>query len=66
MSVTYHFLEHVNKIIKDRRSHVLDILSSDGVKNMEHYKELMGNLSSLDYIEQELKSLLNKQERMDD
>ena len=36
MSETYHFLEHVNKIIKDRRSHVLDILSSDGVKNMEH------------------------------
>ena len=66
MSETYHFLEHVNKIIKDRRSHVLDILSSDGVKNMEPYKELMGNLSSLDYIEQELKSLLNKQERMDD
>jgi len=58
--------EYVIKIIKDRRNHILDMLSSDGVKNMEHYKELMGNLSSLDYIEQELKSLLNKQERIDD
>ena len=58
--------EYVMKLLKDRRSHILDMLSSDGVKNMEHYKELMGNLSSLDYIEQELKSLLNKQERIDD
>jgi|TARA_R110002020_G_scaffold131401_3_gene293795 hypothetical protein len=58
--------EYVMKLLKDRRNHILDMLSSDGVKNMEHYKELMGNLSSLDYIEQELKSLLNKQERIDD
>jgi|TARA_R110000796_G_scaffold237895_1_gene358091 hypothetical protein len=58
--------EYVIKIIKDRRNHILDMLSSDGVKNMEHYKELMGNLSSLEHIEQELKSLLNKQERIDD
>jgi|TARA_R110000796_G_scaffold95988_4_gene201439 hypothetical protein len=66
MSETYHFLEHVKKIIASKRSQVLDILSSDGVKNMEHYKELMGNLSALEYIEQELKSLLNKQEQMDE
>tara|TARA_R110002167_G_scaffold194198_2_gene396837 strand:- start:620 stop:817 length:198 start_codon:yes stop_codon:yes gene_type:complete len=58
--------EYVIKIIKDRRNHILDMLSSDSVKNMEHYKELMGNLSSLEHIEQELKSLLNKQERLDD
>jgi len=58
--------EYVIKLLKDRRNHILDMLASDGVKNMEHYKELMGNLSSLDYIEQELKSLLNKQERIDD
>ena len=57
--------EYVMKLVKNRRNHILDMLSSDGVKNMEHYKELMGNLSSLDYIEQELKSLLNKQERLD-
>ena len=47
--------EYVMKLVKDRRNHILDMLSSDGVKNMEHYKELM-----------ELKSLLNKQERIDD
>ena len=58
--------EYVMKLVKNRRNHILDMLSSDGVKNMEHYKELMGNVSSLDYIEQELTSLLNKQERIDD
>jgi len=36
------------------------------VKNMEHYRELMGELSALEFIEQELKSLLEKQERNDD
>ena len=58
--------EQILKIIKNRREHVLDLLVQNGVKNMEHYKELMGNVSSLDYIEQELKSLLNKQEHLDD
>ena len=57
--------EQILKIIKNRREHVLDLLVQNGVKNMEHYKELMGNVSSLDYIEQELKSLLNKQEHLD-
>jgi hypothetical protein len=30
---------------------------------MEQYRELMGNLKSLDHVEQELKSLLEKQEQ---
>jgi hypothetical protein len=30
---------------------------------MEHYKKLMGILDGLNYVEQELKSLLDKQER---
>jgi hypothetical protein len=33
---------------------------------MEHYRELTGNLDALDYVEQELKSLLEKQEHSDD
>jgi hypothetical protein len=32
---------------------------------MEQYRELMGNLKALDHVEQELKSLLDKQERND-
>ena len=37
-----------------------------GVKDMEHYGRLMGNIDGLEYVEQELKSLLEKQERMND
>jgi hypothetical protein len=33
---------------------------------MEHYRELMGELKALELIEQELKGLLEKQERQDD
>jgi len=33
---------------------------------MEHYRELMGMLSALNHVEQELKSLLDKQEHLDD
>jgi hypothetical protein len=36
------------------------------VKSMEHYRELMGNLECLNHVEQELKSLLDQQELMDD
>jgi len=36
------------------------------VKSMEQYRELMGNLECLNHVEQELKSLLDKQERSND
>ena len=35
-------------------------------KSMEHYRELMGMLAAFDHVEQELKSLLNKQEQIDE
>jgi len=33
---------------------------------MEHYRELMGNIEALNHVEQELKHLLEKQERSND
>jgi hypothetical protein len=33
---------------------------------MEQYRELMGNMDSLNHVEQELKGLLEKQEQSDD
>ena len=53
-------------IVKERRQAIYDLLIYDNVSSMEQYRELMGNLKALDHVEQELKSLLNKQERMDD
>tara|TARA_R100000664_G_C2727021_1_gene118672 strand:- start:854 stop:1051 length:198 start_codon:yes stop_codon:yes gene_type:complete len=58
--------EAIFKLINDHRRTVLDVLQYNNVKNMEHYRELMGNLDALNYIEQELKSLLNKQEQNDE
>ena len=61
-----YFAEAVFRIIKERRQAIYDLLIYDNVKNMEQYRELMGNLKSLDHVEQELKGLLDKQERSND
>tara|TARA_R100000908_G_C3749004_1_gene143828 strand:- start:1265 stop:1462 length:198 start_codon:yes stop_codon:yes gene_type:complete len=58
--------EAVIRLIKDHRRTVVDLLQYGNVKSMEHYRELMGNLDALNYVEQELKSLLNKQELKDE
>ena len=58
-----YFAEAVFRIIRERRQGVQDLLIYDNVSNMEQYRELMGNLKSLDHVEQELKGLLEKQER---
>jgi len=58
-----YFAEAAFRIIKERRKAVQDLLIYDNVKNIEQYRELMGNLKSLDHVEQELKGLLEKQER---
>ena len=58
--------EAVLRIINDHRRTVQDVLQYNNVKNMEHYRELMGNLDALNYVEQELKRLLNKQEQNDE
>ncbi len=61
-----YLAEATFRLIKERRSVVLDALQFNNVKDMEHYRELMGELSALEFIEQELKSLLEKQEQRDD
>jgi hypothetical protein len=61
-----YFAEAVFRIIKERRQAIYDLLIYDNVNSIEQYRELMGNLKSLDHVEQELKSLLDKQERSND
>ena len=60
-----YLAEAVFRIIRERRKAIEDLVLFDNVKNMEQYRELMGSLSSLTYVEQELKSLLDKQEQTD-
>ncbi len=57
---------HILKLVRDKKEQISDLLTSNGVKDMLHYRHLMGTIEGLDFIQQELKSLLDKQERLDD
>jgi|TARA_B100002019_G_scaffold116313_1_gene99930 hypothetical protein len=59
-------VQFVQKSIKDRRVQVLELLENNGVKSMEQYQNLMGELSALNYVAQELSGLLEKQEQLND
>jgi hypothetical protein len=63
---TIQLAQFVQKKIRDRKALVLDVLENNGIKSMEQYKELMGELIALNYILQELTGLLEKQEQIDD
>jgi len=61
-----YIAEAVFRIIRERRQNITDLMSYGNVKSMEHYRELMGNNEALNHVEQELKGLLDKQERAND
>ena len=56
-------VQFVQRAIKERKVVVLDVLEHNGLKNMEQYRELMGELNALNFILQELSGLLEKQEQ---
>ena len=58
-----YIAEAVFRIIRERRQNIVDQMQYGNVKSQEQYRELMGNLDSLNHVEQELKGLLDKQER---
>lgn len=61
-----YLAEAVFRVIKERRKIVLDVLQHNSVKSMEHYKQMMGEMEALEYVENEMKDLLNRQEVADD
>ncbi|MGB1843879.1 MAG: hypothetical protein ACPHIB_06935 [Thalassobaculaceae bacterium] len=61
-----YIAEAVFRIIRERRQGCVDYMQNGNVKSIEHYRELMGNLDCLNHVEQELKGLLDKQERSND
>ena len=52
--------EAVLRILRERRQAVIDLMIYGNVKSMEQYRELMGNLDCLNHVEQELKSLQDR------
>jgi|TARA_R110000796_G_scaffold49913_1_gene118542 hypothetical protein len=61
-----YLAEAVFRILRERRQGIVDLMIYGNVKSMEQYRELMGNIECLNHVEQELKSLLDKQERQND
>ena len=61
-----YLAEAVFRVIRERRQGITDLMIYGNVKSMEQYRELMVNFETLNHVEQELKSLLDKQERSND
>lgn len=59
-------VQFIQRVIKERRMQVLELLEHNALKSMEDYRFLMGELSSLNIMSQELSDLLEKQEQSDD
>ena len=58
-------IEELNKIIKTKRQDIADVLLTGGVENYSNYQNLVGQLKSLDHIEQEVKDFLQKRKMYD-
>jgi len=58
--------QFIQRAVKDRKTHISELLENNHVKSMEQYQNLMGELSALNFISQELSGLLEQQEQLDD
>ena len=57
-----HLSQHIFKVIKDRRDRIIEMLEYGSPDNMEEYCRLVGCLESLNFINSELRIVLDKQE----
>ena len=48
--------------IRERRERIIEMMTRGTAKDFEEYKQLVGNIESLDYIGQELRDILEKAE----
>ena len=59
-------VQFVRKTLLDRKTQITAVLSEGGIKDMEHYRECMGEIRSCDYMLVELSEMLDRQESFDD
>ena len=57
--------ERIFKLIRTRQAQIIEIITSNQVKDWNDYQNHLGQLDTLNYIEQELSDLLKKQEQND-
>ena len=58
-------VQFVQKTLKGRRTQIQELMSEGGIKDMEHYRECMGEIRACDYVLLELSEMLKKQEEFD-
>ena len=58
-------VERIFKIIRARQTQINEIITGNQVKDWNDYQNHLGQLETLNYIEQELSDLLKKQEQND-
>ena len=61
-----YLAQFIQRAIKERRTQILELLENNHVKSIEQYQNLMGEISALNFISQELSGLLEKQEQLND
>ena len=59
------FVEKIKRIIKMRHDDVVSAMVSGGVDNMEKYQNMLGQIRTYQYLNQEISTLLNKKEQND-
>ena len=58
-----YLAEKLYKIIRTRQTQLTEIIINNQVKDWNDYQNHLGQLDTLNYIEQELSDLLKKQEQ---
>lgn len=56
-------IEKILKIIRARKHEIGEAMIYGNVKDMEHYRELVGNVKALQMVEDEIMLILEKSER---
>ena len=52
--------QHLLKSIDERRERITKMMMNGTLKDMEEYRQLVGNIASLQYIGEELREILEK------
>ncbi len=60
-----YLAEKLYRVIRTRQTQITEIIINNQVKDCNDYKNHLGQLDTLNYIEQELSDLLKKQEQND-
>ena len=60
-----YLAEKLYRVIRTRQTRLTEIIINNQVKDWNDYQNHLGQLDTLNYIEQELSDLLKKQEQND-